>query len=226
MTSPDAAALVAAAVRAAVLAKAPRRTVAAVAAAVTGVLVKPQQATPHKNDAATASGQRADAQAATGASAEDLVAALREARSAQRRRKKERRKERKQALALALPAAAEEPSAPKRRKVSAPTVLAGTRGGADESSEDEEEKLWRKQMDGDERSRFLLSEIQILRNVAVKGVTVAEELREWYGVDASSTDDTVDDMVGFIEFLDRDSPLRPCVIGLLKEMSGATGPNE
>ena len=90
----DGAAFVAAAVRAAVLAKAPRRTVQAVAAAVAGVFVRPVVAKAARGQAAPVSqdAQCTSAQPPGDASAEVLLEALRAARSAQRRRKKERRK--------------------------------------------------------------------------------------------------------------------------------------
>lgn len=103
MAAADGAALVAAAVRAAVLANAPRRTVAAVAAAVACALVRgPSKAVITQPDA----GARARAPQAAGPevgadSAAALLAALRGARAAQRRRKKERRKAGK---AAAVPA--------------------------------------------------------------------------------------------------------------------------
>eukprot|EP00746_Dinoflagellata_sp_MGD_P160657 gnl/MRDRNA2_/MRDRNA2_87511_c0_seq1.p1 gnl/MRDRNA2_/MRDRNA2_87511_c0~~gnl/MRDRNA2_/MRDRNA2_87511_c0_seq1.p1 ORF type:complete len:280 (-),score=73.30 gnl/MRDRNA2_/MRDRNA2_87511_c0_seq1:381-1220(-) len=98
MASCDSAALLAAAVRAAVLAKAPRRTVQAVAAAVTGVLVhsSTESAAPVRKIGEKRSGQKHST--ATGeagdlqASPEVLLEALRTARREQRRRKKERRR--------------------------------------------------------------------------------------------------------------------------------------
>lgn len=93
----DGAALLAAAVRAAVLAKAPRRTVQAVASAVAGVVFGRSAAGEASTAAAArvpAGPQRAAASDATGASALELLEALRAARSAQRRGKKERRKAR------------------------------------------------------------------------------------------------------------------------------------
>ena len=98
MAAVDPAALLGAAIRAAVLAKAPRRTVQAVASAVTGVLVhSAAEAGPGAAAAAPAKEEVGPAAATppTGASAEELVAALREARRAQRRRKKANRKARK-----------------------------------------------------------------------------------------------------------------------------------
>ncbi|CAE8671775.1 unnamed protein product [Polarella glacialis] len=89
----DGPALLAAAVRAACLAKAPRRTTQAVAAAVAGVILRPPTAAavPGPTSAAPAGPQRA-AEGAGDASPEALLAALRSARAGQRKRKKERRK--------------------------------------------------------------------------------------------------------------------------------------
>jgi hypothetical protein len=86
-----AAGLLAAAVRAAILAKAPRRTVQAVAAAVTGVLVRPaaDDAAPLTSVPMVAAG------AVAGSSPDELAAALRAARAEQRRKKRARRRERK-----------------------------------------------------------------------------------------------------------------------------------
>lgn len=90
--------MVAAAVRAAILAKAPRRTVSAVAAAVVGALGRPAaaEATRRPAASATSGAQRNGAAEAppesAGGSPEELLAALRAARAAQRRRKKLRRK--------------------------------------------------------------------------------------------------------------------------------------
>lgn len=85
--------LVAAAVRAAILAKAPRRTVSAVAAAVVSAFVG---ATAHAATKTRDARQQAGTQRATECGADDdpaaLLEALREARSSQRRRKKARRK--------------------------------------------------------------------------------------------------------------------------------------
>ena len=86
----DPAALVAAAVRAAILAKAPRRTVAAVAAATAGAFA-PRQAAPQPQQTSRVPTGAGAATQAPGSSPEELVHALREARQAQRRRKKERR---------------------------------------------------------------------------------------------------------------------------------------
>ncbi|CAE8677334.1 unnamed protein product, partial [Polarella glacialis] len=92
--------IVQSAVRAAVQAKALRRTVAAVASAVAGALSRPAPAvaaTPLPSAKVLAGLQReaAPTEAADGASPEALLEALRGARSAARRRKKERRKARK-----------------------------------------------------------------------------------------------------------------------------------
>ena len=92
----DGAALLAAAVRAACLAKAPRRTIQAVASAVTGVLVRASgsETVPRKFEEGVARPQRTAALVETSstiASAEELLTALRAARPAQRRKKKERR---------------------------------------------------------------------------------------------------------------------------------------
>ena len=98
--SVDGAALLAAAVRAACQAKAPRRTIQAVAAAVTGVLVRPMaEAVPRPRSEVPAGAQGAPVPAP----AEDpavLVDTLRAARRAQRARKKARRREAKQAASL------------------------------------------------------------------------------------------------------------------------------
>ncbi|CAE8656688.1 unnamed protein product [Polarella glacialis] len=97
MANADGPAFVAAAVRAAILAKAPRRTVQAVAAAVTGVFTsRPAAATLRTSSAAQAM-PRGECRSTPGigASAEELVAALQEARRARRRRKKENRRAKK-----------------------------------------------------------------------------------------------------------------------------------
>ena len=103
MASVDGAALVAAAVRAAVLAKAPRRTVAAVAASVICALARAAAAvTPPRSTAAPARAPTADAGPDVAADdAPALLAALRSARASQRRRKKERRRAGKAAAAPA-----------------------------------------------------------------------------------------------------------------------------
>ena len=95
----DGAALLAAAVRAAVLAKAPRRTVQAVAAAVTGVLAAPARS----SGAGQVSQRTAELSDAGAGSPESLLAALREARTARRNRKKERKRAAKVAAAAAAP---------------------------------------------------------------------------------------------------------------------------
>jgi len=87
----DGAALMAAAVRAAVLAKAPRRTVQAVAAAVAGAL-RPQPALRPRTSQTVPAGAPAESPPPRGSSPEELLEALREARRVQRRRKKERRR--------------------------------------------------------------------------------------------------------------------------------------
>jgi len=99
MPDADGAALVAAAVRSAILAKAPRRTVAAVAAAVACALVRgpTKAATPRPDAGARA---RAPQDAGPEVAADDapaLLAALRSARCSQRRRKRERRRAGKEA---------------------------------------------------------------------------------------------------------------------------------
>ena len=99
----DGPAFVAAAVRAACLAKAPRRTVQAVAAAVAGVF-----AHPHASAKAATKVKVTPATQCTndlgGHEDEDmpaLIEALRSARRAQRRRKKERRRAAQSAVAVA-----------------------------------------------------------------------------------------------------------------------------
>ena len=92
------AALLAAAVRAAIIARAPRRTVAAVAGAVACAIGRPatapaQQPVPTAPEEPSASVAAAPA----GSSPEELLAALRAARAAQRRWKKTRRKATKEA---------------------------------------------------------------------------------------------------------------------------------
>ena len=94
----DGAALLAAAVRAAVQANAPRRTVQAVAAAVTGVLVRPTAAAgPHSDDLPRVP----DAQSPHAGTDDpaQLLEALRAARRAQRQKKKARRVAAKRAAA-------------------------------------------------------------------------------------------------------------------------------
>ena len=118
MAAVDPAALLGAAIRAAILARAPLRTAWAVASAVTGVLVhSTAEAAPRAAAAAPATEEAGPATATlpTGASAEELVAALREARRAQRRRKKANRKARK---------GAREPSPSHETKVNTGAALA------------------------------------------------------------------------------------------------------
>ena len=83
MAAADLAGLLGAAVRAAVLAKAPRRTVQAVAAAVTGVLVRPTAATSWHRQQEPAEDTKGctEGDACAGASAEELVQALRQKRA-------------------------------------------------------------------------------------------------------------------------------------------------
>ena len=90
--------LVSAAVTAAIQARAPRRTVAAVAAAVTNALVQKTDKLP------SASQMPAGAQRSGGPEADDsaLLASLRAVRSAARRRKKERKQASKQAVASSV----------------------------------------------------------------------------------------------------------------------------
>lgn len=85
-------ALVAAAIRAAILARAPRRTVAAVAAAMVGALHRPAAQPPPPSAREPAETQFDTTAGLAGASPEVLVDALREARAAKRRKKKERRR--------------------------------------------------------------------------------------------------------------------------------------
>jgi len=92
MSSADGASLVAAAVRAAILAKAPRRTVAAVAAAVAGAFVHRSPAQRPAPTPRAPTGRQAATPPAPGDSPEELLQALRAERQAQRRRKKERRR--------------------------------------------------------------------------------------------------------------------------------------
>lgn len=87
----DSAALLAAAVRAAVLAKAPRRTVSAVAAAVTSVLTAPATKDTVKRKPAT-QGAVVVGETMPGASPGELLTALRASRAAQRKRRKDRRR--------------------------------------------------------------------------------------------------------------------------------------
>ena len=92
MVGTDGASLVAAAIRAAILAKAPRRTVSAVAAAVTGALVHQRTAPPANMESREPAGNPAGATAVPTGSPAELVAALKEARQVKRRKKKARRR--------------------------------------------------------------------------------------------------------------------------------------
>jgi len=92
MSSHHGASLVAAAVRAAILAKAPRRTVAAVAAAMASALHKPAAQSPPPGAREQAGAQTDTPVELPGASLEVLVEATRTARAEQRRKKKERRR--------------------------------------------------------------------------------------------------------------------------------------
>ncbi len=98
--SVDGAALLAAAVSAACRAKAPRRTVQAVAAAVTGVLMRPSAAAVPRPNAAVPAGAQSPAE--DDGDPALLLDTLRAARRAQRTRKKERRKAARQAASNAL----------------------------------------------------------------------------------------------------------------------------
>ena len=92
MSSSDGASLVAAAVRAAILAKAPRRTVQAVAAAVTGAVVH-RPLSRHRTASRVPAEEPAwPPTAAGGLSSDELLAALRADRQVKRRKKKERRR--------------------------------------------------------------------------------------------------------------------------------------
>ena len=114
MSSADGPALLAAAVRAAILAKGPRRTVQAVAASVTSALVRRSAfAMPVAKDQVRAEAIGAPLQAASGASAEEeLVAALREARRAKRRRKRANRAARTVPDPVVVPTAEVSPAPP------------------------------------------------------------------------------------------------------------------
>ena len=90
----DPASLLSAAVRAACLAKAPRRTVQAVAAAVTAVLVKQDVARPGTEPKVTVG---VPGTVVGAGEKQVLVDQLREARRAKRQRKRQRRRERAQA---------------------------------------------------------------------------------------------------------------------------------
>ena len=88
----NAAALLSAAIRAAVLAKAPRRTVKAFAAAVTSVLTRPLVASA-ASPPETGTGKPGKvAPGAPGDACDELVQRLREVRAAKRRAKRQRRK--------------------------------------------------------------------------------------------------------------------------------------
>ncbi|CAK0843372.1 unnamed protein product [Prorocentrum cordatum] len=127
--SVDGAALLAAAVRAACQAKAPRRTVQAVAAAVTGVLVRPMaEAVPRQRSEVPAGVHGAPVPAP----AEDpavLVDTLRAARRAQRARKKVRRREAKQAASLRADGLAG--SVDSRPRAAVPTIGGAAGRGAE-----------------------------------------------------------------------------------------------
>jgi len=88
------ASLLAAAIRSACLAKAPRRTVQAVASAVTGVLVRQEAvgAVPGLSARVPAESQRTAVFKEEETSPEELLQTLRAVRSARRKRKKEKRK--------------------------------------------------------------------------------------------------------------------------------------
>jgi hypothetical protein len=90
----DGPAFVAAAVRAACMAHAPRRTVMGVAAAVAGVFAHPAMARAKPENAAAAQASARTEHAEGEASQEDLLTALRSARRSQRQRKKQRRRAR------------------------------------------------------------------------------------------------------------------------------------
>ena len=111
MASVDGSSLLAAAIRAAILAKAPRRTVQAIAAAVTSVLVHQiADACPKTKDADHVRSSNASNAKLSGVSAEEHVEALRAARSARRRRKRANKRARSlDAEAAASAAVAEGP---------------------------------------------------------------------------------------------------------------------
>jgi hypothetical protein len=92
--SADGCALLGAAVRAAILAGAPRRTVQAVAVGVTGALLGTPAAAPALASDGRAGMLRAAAAGPTDASAETLLEALRASRSEGRKKKRQRRKAR------------------------------------------------------------------------------------------------------------------------------------
>ena len=112
MASADGSSLIAAAIRAAILAKAPRRTVQAIAAAVTSVLVhQTADACPKTKDEDHVRSSNASNAKLPGVSAEEHVEALRAARSARRRRKRANKRGRAVAAhAAASDAAAEAPT--------------------------------------------------------------------------------------------------------------------
>ena len=95
----DGAALLAAAIKAAVSARAPRRTVQAIAAAVTAVVLRPDA------PASTVTDTRVSAEVpdAPSVSEEDLALRLRQARAARRRAKRQRRQAAKAAAAMVPP---------------------------------------------------------------------------------------------------------------------------
>ena len=99
----DGPAFLAAAVRAACLAKAPRRTVQAVASAVAGVLARPAAAATSVPGPKVPAGSQRSAAAEPASDPSELLAALRAARSAQRKRKKERQRARKVTASAVLP---------------------------------------------------------------------------------------------------------------------------
>ena len=108
MAAADGPALLAAAVKAAISAKAPRRTVQAVAAAVAGVFARPAPACVTPSVATKVRAETGSAaNQSPGTSAEELVDALRLARRNQRRLKKQRRREQKQAQSSAAAQAPE-----------------------------------------------------------------------------------------------------------------------
>ena len=99
----DGPAFLAAAVRAACLAKAPRRTVQAVASAVAGVFARPAAAATSVPGPKVPAGSQRSAAAEPASDPSELLAALRAARSAQRKRKKERQRARKVTASAVLP---------------------------------------------------------------------------------------------------------------------------
>ena len=119
----DGAALIAAAVRAADLAKASRRTVAAVAGAVASAMAPAQHRRPR--EPAEAVVQTSE----IGSSPEELLASLRAARAAQRRKNKLRRREAK-ACRSAIPIPAD--AAAELEEV--PVVEMGASAGAEQET--------------------------------------------------------------------------------------------